>query len=340
MQQLIPMTTTSVFDLEPLVSVAIATYNGSAYIRQQLDSIFNQSYKNIEVVVCDDCSKDDTAQILEEYAQKYGLRYVVNERNLGLIKNFEKSISMCRGQYIALSDQDDLWKENKLETLLKNIGDYTLVYSPTTEVIDENGDDVENIANFTLVDWGRNKSDLIKAFGTGKPFKALTVCNWVVSHQVMFNRDLVELALPIPASFPFHDAWLALCACKLNGIRYTEYSLMKYRLHSKSYTFSSGNNSSTSSFREWESKFNEKKAIRKRENLAMIEILNDISTVKSLSQDERAFLNSYHSACLKAKSSLLNIDLFMFGLKYISLFCWHRPKLINQAGFLLGTLLL
>jgi glycosyltransferase involved in cell wall biosynthesis len=325
------------YDYRPLISVAIATYNGAAYIRQQLDSIFDQSYSNIEVVVCDDFSKDDTAQILEEYSQNHGLRYVVNEQNLGLIKNFEKAISMCRGQYIALCDQDDVWKVNKLETLLGNIGDYTLIYSPTTEIIDENGNDVEDVNHFTLADWGRNKSDLIKEFGTGKPFKQLSVSNWVVSHQIMFKRELVELALPIPTSFPFHDGWIALCACKLNGIKYAEYSLMKYRLHSKSYTFSPG--STHISSREWIRSFKEKTLVRRREILVMIEVLNDISKIKFLSQDEQEFLDAYRLACLDVKSPLLNIRLFMFSLKYISLFCWHRPGLFSKSKFLLGTLL-
>ena len=69
-----------------LVSIAMATYNGEKYLKEQLDSIYNQTYKNIEVIVCDDCSSDKTVEILDEYKEKYGLKYYINEKNLGFKK--------------------------------------------------------------------------------------------------------------------------------------------------------------------------------------------------------------------------------------------------------------
>ena len=93
----------------PLISIAIATYNGEKYLEEQLDSIYAQTYKNIEVIVTDDCSSDKTVEILKKYYKSHGLKYVINETNLGFVKNFEKAISLCRGDYIALSDQDDIW---------------------------------------------------------------------------------------------------------------------------------------------------------------------------------------------------------------------------------------
>ena len=75
----------------PLVSVVIATYNGEKFLAEQLDSIFNQSYKNIEVIAVDDASSDSTYNILKQYSLKYkNLKIFVNEKNLGYIKNFEK----------------------------------------------------------------------------------------------------------------------------------------------------------------------------------------------------------------------------------------------------------
>ena len=97
-----------------LVSIAMATYNGEKYLKEQLDSIYAQTYKDIEVIVCDDCSSDKTVEILDEYKEKYGLKYYINEKNLGFKKNFEKAISLCSGDFIALADQDDIWIENKI----------------------------------------------------------------------------------------------------------------------------------------------------------------------------------------------------------------------------------
>ena len=88
----------------PLVSIAIATYNGERFLRKQLDSIYAQSFNNIEVIACDDCSIDSTVSILEEYSVMYGLRYYQNNRNLGYVKNFEKLMELCAGEFIALSE--------------------------------------------------------------------------------------------------------------------------------------------------------------------------------------------------------------------------------------------
>ena len=74
-----------------LVSIAMATYNGEKYLKEQLDSIYAQTYKDIEVIVCDDCSSDKTVEILDEYKEKYGLKYYINEKNLGFKKSIFKS---------------------------------------------------------------------------------------------------------------------------------------------------------------------------------------------------------------------------------------------------------
>lgn len=215
-------------DEMPLVSVAIASYNGEKFIREQLDSIYNQTYKNIEVVVTDDCSSDKTVEILREYHKKQGLRYYVNDKNLGLIENFEKAMSLCKGKYIALADQDDVWKPEKIETLVNEIGDYTLAYAHTIEVIDDRGSVV-----YRFKDTHR-----ISKFGTGKPIRRLIAFNWIVSHQILFKRELMDLALPIPSSQHYHDAWLAIVAAKMNGVKFVNKDLMNYRQHQSSLTYS------------------------------------------------------------------------------------------------------
>src|SRR4051812_17962871 len=98
-----------------LVSVAMATYNGARYVAEQLDSILQQTYSLIEIVVVDDGSKDETVEIIKEYqAQHPCIRLYQNEINIGVNKTFEKAISYCSGEYIALSDQDDIWMPEKV----------------------------------------------------------------------------------------------------------------------------------------------------------------------------------------------------------------------------------
>lgn len=106
-----------------MISIAMATYNGEKYLREQLDSILVQTISDFELIICDDCSNDSTRKILSEYAKKDSrIKVIFNEQNLGFVKNFEKTISFCNGEYIAFSDQDDIWLPNHLEVLLSEIG--------------------------------------------------------------------------------------------------------------------------------------------------------------------------------------------------------------------------
>ena len=97
------------------ISLAMTTYNGEKFLREQLESIYSQTRVPDEVIVCDDNSSDGTIQILEEYRQNKGLIYYVNKPALGVNSNFYKAISLCTGDYIALSDQDDIWKCDKIK---------------------------------------------------------------------------------------------------------------------------------------------------------------------------------------------------------------------------------
>lgn len=97
------------------VSIAIATYNGGKFLQEQLNSLLNQTYKNIEIVVSDDGSTDNTQLILKEYEKKdKRIRWSVNPNPQGFIKNFERAISLCSGEIIFLCDQDDIWYKDKI----------------------------------------------------------------------------------------------------------------------------------------------------------------------------------------------------------------------------------
>jgi glycosyltransferase involved in cell wall biosynthesis len=214
----------------PLVSVAIATWNGERFLREQLDTIYAQTWRPLEVVVSDDASTDGTVAILEQYEREYGLRYIVNSEQKGLVKNFEQAMTMATGDFIALSDQDDIWKPHKIATLVDRIGDATLIYCNVNEVLDLDGqrryeDRYEPISRFARV------------HGSGHPTRYLIAENWVVSHSILFRRELMEQALPIPKHQRFHDGWLALVASKLSGVVYLDETLQTYRRHPASYTF-------------------------------------------------------------------------------------------------------
>src|ERR1700741_1533394 len=113
----------------PLVSIALCTYNGARFLSQQLDTLVNQSYEPIEIIAVDDCSTDETFDILTEYAGRYpSFKIYRNEVNLGFTENFEKAVKLCSGDLIALCDQDDLWDTKKIRLQVNAINGHVLIY--------------------------------------------------------------------------------------------------------------------------------------------------------------------------------------------------------------------
>jgi glycosyltransferase involved in cell wall biosynthesis len=304
----------------PLVSVAIATYNGEKFLRQQLDSIYSQTYKNIEVVVTDDCSTDSTVEILEQYKQEQGLRYLVNEKNIGFVRNFEKAISLCKGEYIALSDQDDVWKPEKIEILLHEIGDCTLIYSPATEYIHKDG----FIAKVPDIDFYVN---FCTRFGNGKPTKRLIATNWVVSHQILFKRELSEFALPIPNGQYYHDAWLAIVASKLNGLKFLSRGLMYYRQHEESFTYQTFQHSRPKLLKALHYFINRESRIKATEQ--EIYRLTNILHFSLLDLSDKVFIQELIYSCKCRLELGIHLRSFYIAVKYINLFSSQRSKLFK-----------
>jgi len=207
----------------PLVSIAVCTYNGEKFLTEQLDSLVGQSYQNVEIVVVDDCSKDNTFNILKQYEERYpNFKVYRNEQNLGYIKNFEKAISLCEGEYIALSDQDDIWETNKIELQLLSIGDYSLIYHDS-EFINESG-----------ISKNAKISD-VRNFYRGRDSNIFLLENCVSGHAILFKKELK----PYLKNFTpliFHDWWITFIACHIAGITYLNQSLVKYRQHENAST--------------------------------------------------------------------------------------------------------
>ncbi|MES2807179.1 MAG: glycosyltransferase family 2 protein [Bacteroidota bacterium] len=208
---------------QPLVSIALCTYNGGPYIRQQLDTLVGQTYANIELVVVDDCSTDDTVAILNEYAAKYPqVKLHQNSGNLGYIKNFEKAISLTQGQLIALADQDDIWDTDKIRLMVDGIGDNMMLYHDS-EFIDEEGQPMN-----------KKVSD-IRNFYSGNDSRVFLFENCVSGHCMLFKRQLVNYLTGFNKVI-IHDWWLAYIACNVGSIGYLPQALVQYRQHQKAST--------------------------------------------------------------------------------------------------------
>jgi glycosyltransferase involved in cell wall biosynthesis len=206
-----------------LVSIALCTYNGEKYLPAQLDTLVSQTYANIEIVVVDDCSTDNTYTILEEYCKKYPqIRISKNEHNLGYVKNFEAALKLCNGSLIALCDQDDIWDTRKIELQVIAIDNNVLVYHDS-EFINEKGETMN-----------KKMSDLMNLYSGDNPGVFLFF-NCISGHTILMKKELLNNALPFKEGY-FHDWWLAYVATNIGAVKCIPQCLVKYRQHSNNDT--------------------------------------------------------------------------------------------------------
>ncbi len=217
------------------ISVAMCTCNGAAFLKLQLESIFTQTKAVDEIVVVDDSSTDETVDILNEYKKKYPsvLKIIINDNQLGVVGNFEKAIRLCSGSWIFLSDQDDIWKQNKVEEMTgfaeKN-QNVLMVYT-NAALIDEKG----VFQNITLWERIRFNAMLQKKYRNNRYAfrKLLAGDTYITGATVLINASLKETALPflnLPPGY-LHDLYLGIMAASKNGLYSLNKPLTAYRIH-------------------------------------------------------------------------------------------------------------
>lgn len=196
----------------------MATFNGSAFIEEQLQSILHQAYPSIEIIIVDDASQDDTVSIIRKYELKDPrIRIFINDVNAGYIKAFEKGLQLASGDFIALCDQDDVWMPSKLSTLIQEIGDHQLVYSDSL-LIDGEGRSLNT-----------RLSDRKCLIGFDDCL-CYTIGNSAAGHAMLITRELAESCIPFPSILP-HDYWIGFKATCKGPIKYLDEPLVYYRQH-------------------------------------------------------------------------------------------------------------
>ncbi len=163
----------------PLVSVIVPSYNHEKYILQTIESIVNQTYENIELIVIDDGSKDDSVSILKNLEKEYNFTLITRE-NKGLCETLNEGISIANGKYIAVCASDDIYLENKIKTqvdFMENNSDFALCYS---KVISFNNDGEKKYT----------KSDKCKS---GYIFYDLLKTNFIPAVTQMYKKDIFDI---------------------------------------------------------------------------------------------------------------------------------------------------
>lgn len=220
-----------------ILSVAMCTYNGELYIKEQLESIINQTLPVNEIIICDDGSIDNTINIIKDIVNntpQIDFKIYQNSNNLGVVKNFEKAISHCRGDIIFFSDQDDIWLPQKTNTIinyLKLHPNIELIFTNAL-LIDINGEVFTQCTLFEAV--GLNKKYL-SYWKNGFEFEITNSCNnKITGATIAIRKSLKERTLPLYNNIKIlHDEQFASSAIVNKSIRFINECLIKYRLHDK-----------------------------------------------------------------------------------------------------------
>lgn len=206
-----------------MISVCMATYNGEKYIKEQIESILTQLSSDDELIISDDMSTDSTRDIIESINDER-IKLCLHEDNHGFVRNFENALKHAKGDYIFLSDQDDIWLEHKVYKCLEALKLNDFVISDCI-TINEKGE---------VISESRIKDYKIK---TG--FWNLMVKTRYLGCCMAFNKRVLNAVLPFPNNSKLmeHDLWIAAVSEYYFKTELIYEPLIKYRRH--------GNNVST-----------------------------------------------------------------------------------------------
>lgn len=205
-----------------LVSIIMPNYNGAKFLKETIDSVVNQTYKNWELLFVDDCSTDNSVDLVAQYKDPR-IRIFKNKTNSGAATSRNIALREAAGKWIAFLDSDDLWEENKLKKQIQFMHDHDYHFSYTSYVhINEESEPLN-----------------VKVTGPKKIMKRKMFCyNYVGCLTVMYDAELVGLIQVEPTLKSRNDYAIWLKACKLCDCYYLDDTLSKYRVRNNSLTHS------------------------------------------------------------------------------------------------------
>ncbi len=215
------------------ISVCIATFNGSKYIKEQLASILNQLTVYDEVIISDDQSTDNTLAIIKSFNDPR-IKIFEDKKFGSPIFNFENAIKKATGEYIFLSDQDDVWLPNKVKVMVEALHKHDLVISNAL-IADES----LNIVKDSYFEWRKSRTGI---------YKNLLV-NSYLGCCMAFKRKLLKNIIPFPKNIPMHDMWIGMIAELYYKPVFINEKLMIYRRHTNNATVLTENYTSKESLK-------------------------------------------------------------------------------------------
>lgn len=215
-----------------MIDILMAVYNGEKYIKDQIDSIINQTISNWRLVILDDCSTDSTLDILNEYRQKYPEKIVVhtNEKNSGGAKeNFFKLVKFSKYNYIMFCDHDDVWKKDKIEKTYRCMLELEQkVASPQEPLLVHTDLNVVD-ENLKLIDQSMVKTQKLNVYDN-RLCKLLTQGS-VTGCTMMVNANLLNMMGEFSEEIIMHDWWASLIASAFGKMAFLNDPTILYRQH-------------------------------------------------------------------------------------------------------------
>lgn len=206
------------------VSVCIATFNGEKYILDQINSIITQLAIEDEIIVIDDCSRDQTVDLIKGIDDNR-IKISINKVNLGVNQSFEKAINIANNDIIVLADQDDIWTENRLNIIkgILEVDNNLFLVSGNANYMNYKGELMEPLlGDLTNKDSSRLFLNLWRIFSGSAPYYGCAMA---------FKRNFKDFILPFPSYIESHDLWIAKCAIIMDTMGHIEEPLLYRRIH-------------------------------------------------------------------------------------------------------------
>jgi glycosyltransferase involved in cell wall biosynthesis len=206
------------------ISVCMAAYNGTRYIEEQIGSILPQLGLSDELIIVDDASQDDTAQTVLSFHDDR-ITLLRNEQNRGVVKTFERALMYASGDLIFLSDQDDIWRSDKVETFKRYFAGKPMITLALSDarVVDQAGREIS-------ASWMTGKA------GFQPGIISNLVKNRYLGCAMVFRRIVLKYCLPFPPGAPLHDSWIGLTNQLFGRVGFINETLFSYRRHAANAT--------------------------------------------------------------------------------------------------------
>ena len=290
----------------PLVSVVLCTFNGEKYLEEQLNSILTQTYSSLEIIICDDTSTDSTQKIIAAYALKdTRIQYFFNDSNIGVNRNFEQGFGKTTGQFIAIADQDDIWKPEKIQKQLALFTADDIILVHTSSAI---------FSGATLpVNKLVNKAVILME---GNDFRRLLLRNSISGHNIIFRSTLLDLAIPFPR-FVYYDWWLCQVATVKGNIAASAEVLAFQRKHDTNITIAEKQGGQTS------------EVVKER-----LTALQSFLIIPGLQKNDRLFCKKLLDLYWELEYEKNSFKLFSFLLKNAKVLFFYKKKWFPYISYI------